>query len=168
MENKYSDAIRKSINVNMTHDDLLKKCDENNYSDFTGALCLVFDMDPELLYALINRDYIWRPKLQFKHDNIKFACNNTQWLTMPEDSRDSIEEVLSCLYRRRDMYYGEPYEFDEKELELKNNHLNKIEEKYGGLRNYLEIVSTRLWCDKNYLASNYAYIFNSGKVKHLI
>lgn len=176
MENKYSEKIRESINVNMTEDDLLKKCDPNNYSDFTGALCLVFDMDPELLYALVNMDQLCIPKstfittgdaYEYKRIVYEHQCNNIQWLTQPV-CRDPIDEVLACLYRSRDIYYGEPYDFDDRELELKKGHFKKIEEKYNGLRNYLEIVSSRLWHDRDFLATNYSYVFNSEKVKHLI
>lgn len=138
----------------MAETDLLQKCDVNNYANFTGALMLIFDLDPELLYSICDRDYIWRPVMSFNGNYI-------QWITQTSDSlerRDAIEEIFSYLYRKSDPDWDESYEFDEKELELRKEHLDKIEKKYGGLNSYLEIVSKKLWKEPSYLEENYMYV----------
>ena len=151
--------ILKNVNVNMTENMLLQKCDVDNYKNFAGALMLIFDLDPETVYNLSNRDFLWRPEAKSND----YSVNYIQWITQETNERDPVEEILSYLYRKSDPVWGEPYDFDNRELQLRKAHLDKIEKKYGGLKSYFETVSERLWKESSYLEDNYKHIVSIKK-----
>ena len=151
--------IMQDVNIVMTENDLLQKCDVDNFKNFTGAMMLIFDLDPEILYNLSQMDYLWRPTT-----DKGYTANYIQWLTFSDcEERDPIEEIFSYLYRNGDAHWNEPYCFSERDIELRKQHLEKIELKYGGLDSYLKIVSNKLWQDSYYLRDNYLQIINSGR-----
>ncbi len=158
-----SSRIHESVNANMTENDLLQKCDVNNYNNFTGALMLIFDLDPEIIYNMSNRDLLWRPETK----SIDYNMNYIQWITQKTDEREPVEEILSYLYRKSDVPWGEPYDFNNREIELRKSHLDKIDKKYGGLKSYLKTVSERLWKESLYLENNFSHIDAIGTIRKL-
>ena len=139
------EKIIESINVDMTEGDTRHKYDYKNYRNFLGTVMIVFDMNPEMLWHLQNLDYLWRPNTENKN------LNYIQWLTSPTSEREPVDEVLCYIFKKGDPRYGDPYERSKREHELRKEHLEKIEEEYGGRNKYLESVAERLWQEKDYL-----------------
>ena len=148
--------ISKYVNINMSMNDTLMRCDPDNIKNFGGALMLIFDIDPEVIYQLANRDFYVIPYID-SDDGINYI----QWITQKPNDLDPIEAIISYLYRERDSFIYESYEFDRHEIELRKIHMEKVENQYGGLENYLSTVSERLWKNPNYLKDNYMRVIES-------
>ncbi len=119
--------------------------DDEDHDKFVRALGLAFDVSPELMERIANRDHLWFPT-RWKDDGAA-SPNYFQVASRDTMEREPILSMHSYLFERSEPYYAEPYDFDRKEKRLLRAFHKRRNEKYPTKRDYLNRVAAVLFLD---------------------
>jgi hypothetical protein len=120
--------------------------DEEDFSKvwqtYEECIAYVLDMKVDLVKQVSNRDIIAIPELVHKE-----KINYFQAISSCNYCRDVIDTVFIYVFHTKDCYlgYNEPFDFNQKELELRREFHEHIKEKYKTAEVYMASVENKLW-----------------------
>ena len=88
-----------------------------------------------LMHSIANRDLTWRPEPTGR------PINYYHWMSCETSQREPIWSMFSYLFEKRDPYYYEPYEHDEREMQELKEYYKYIKNKYHTAEAYVARIA---------------------------
>ena len=111
---------------------------KTNYAKFCRALAIGFDVDPELIDCIANRDLLEMPDTETSEMKVNFF----QLVSSESENHDPIHEIANYLFNSTETaYYDEPYDFSKKEIVLRKKFHAMMKKKYKSKKHYYKRVA---------------------------
>ncbi len=102
------------------------------------TLAIGFDVDPELIDCIANRDLLEMPDTETSEMKVNFF----QLVSSESENHDPIHEIANYLFNSTETaYYDEPYDFSKKEIVLRKKFHAMMKKKYKSKKHYYKRVA---------------------------
>ncbi len=91
-----------------------------------------------IMYHMVNMDLLWRPETQ----SPKYY-NYMQYINFNGD--DSTSQAFHYLFKNHDYKWGDPFEFDSEEKQLRKTFYAYIKSRYLSAKDYLDNMNKRFF-----------------------